>query len=87
LSKIGRLLTGQMTETDFLKAATDANAQIDREQRCEAYFYAGSKRLIENDPAAAKDYFQQCLAMDVKTFEEYQSAVAELKSLSAPPIK
>jgi HEAT repeat protein len=86
-SKIGRFLAGQMTEADLFKAAADPNAQTAREQHCEAYFYAGSKRLIEGDQTTAADYFKQCVATDVKKFEEYSSAVAELKFLKAAPTK
>jgi lipoprotein NlpI len=86
-SKVGRFLAGQSTESDFLKAAGDTNARTDQEHRCEAYFYAGSKRLIEGDKTTAADYFKKCVAADVRTFEEYQSAEAELKFLSASLIQ
>jgi len=79
--QVGRFLAGQITEANFLKAATDANTKTDREQHCEAYFYAGSKRLIGNDPAGATDLFKKCLSTGVTTFEEYQSAKAELQRL------
>jgi HEAT repeat protein len=86
-SKVGRFLAGQLTEADFLQAAANPKAQTDREQHCEANFYAGSVRLIEGDKVTATDYFTKCLATDVNTFEEYQSAKAELKFLSISPTK
>jgi lipoprotein NlpI len=86
-SKVGRFLAGQLTESDFLKAAEDTNPRTDQEQHCEAYFYAGSKRLIEDDKTTATDYFKKCLATDVKHFEEYQSADAEMKFLLGSPTK
>lgn len=79
--QVGRFLTGQITEVDFLRAAANANSQSNREQHCEAYFYAGAKRLVENDKAGAADFFEKCLGTGVNTFEEYQSAEAELKVL------
>lgn len=79
--QVGRFLAGQITEDEFLKAAADANSQTDREQHCEAYFYAGSKRLIANDPSGAADFFKKCLGTGVNTFEEHHSAEAELKVL------
>ena len=82
-SKISSLLTGQLTEPNFLKTAENADKKKDGEQHCEAYFYAGSKRLIEGDKATATDYFEKCLATGMKTFTEYKSAVAELKYLKA----
>lgn len=80
-SKVGRFLTGQLSESDFIKAADNADVQTDAEQHCEAYFYAGSKRLIEGDKTAAVDDFHKCLATNVRNFEEYQSAEAELNRL------
>jgi lipoprotein NlpI len=80
-SKIGSFLTGQLAEPDFLKEAENSDKQKDNEQHCEAYFYAGSKRLLEGDKITATDYFEKCRPTDVKDFSEYQSATAELKSL------
>jgi len=79
--QVGRFLAGQITEANFLKAAADANTKADREQHCEACFYAGSKRLIENDKTGAADFFKKCLGTGVTTFEEYHSAEAELRVL------
>ena len=83
--QVGRFLAGQISETDFLKAAADTNAKTDQEQHCEAYFYAGMKHLPESDKTTAADYFKKCLATNVKNFEEYQSAEAELKLLASLP--
>jgi lipoprotein NlpI len=82
-SKISSFLRGKMAEPDFLKAAENSDNQKDNEQHCEAYFYAGSKRLILGDKITATDYFQKCLVTDVKDFSEYQSAAAELRFLKA----
>jgi hypothetical protein len=84
-SKVGRFLAGHLTEADFLNAAADTNVRIDREQHCEAYFYVGSKRLVEGDKTAAANYFKKCVATDVKQFGEYQSAEAELEFLLETP--
>lgn len=80
-STVGRFLAGQISEDDFLKAAENPNAQTGREQRCEAWFYAGTKRLIAGDTATAADDFKKCLATGVVSFEEYTSAEAELKRM------
>jgi HEAT repeat protein len=79
--QIGRFLNGQITEAELLNAAVNANSRTNREQHCEAYFYAGSKRLVENDTAGAVDLFKKCLGTAVTDFEEYDSAQAELKAL------
>jgi len=81
-STVGRFLAGQISEDDFLKAAENPNAQTGREQRCEAWFYAGTKRLIAGDTATAADDFKKCLATGVVSFEEYTSAEAELKRMN-----
>ena len=80
-SKIARLLTGDLSEDDFLKAAASKDPKIDREQKCEAYFYAGSRRLLEGDKIGAKVLFQKCIDTGVMNFTEYTSAAAELKRL------
>ena len=70
-----------LSEADFFKAAEAGDVNTDREQKCEAYFYAGSRRLIEGDRKTAREYFQQCLGTGVTSFTEYQSAGVELKAL------
>ena len=42
LSTIIRLLTGDLSENDFLKAAGIGDEKQARNQKCEAYFYAGT---------------------------------------------
>jgi len=83
-SKVGRFLAGQLSESDFLKAADDPSLQTSKEQHCEAYFYVGSKHLIENDKMAAVDYFKKCLTTNLTDFEEYTSAASELLVLQLP---
>ncbi len=83
-SKIGRFLAGQLSESDFLKAADDPNLQTSKEQHCEGYFYVGSKHLIENDKMAAVEFFKKCLTTNVTDFEEYTSAASELLFLQMP---
>jgi ankyrin repeat protein len=84
-SKVGAFLAGQSSESDFLKAADDPNLQTSKEQHCEAYFYIGSKHLVENDRMAAVDNFKKCLTTNVTNFEEYTSAASELLRLQMPP--
>jgi tetratricopeptide (TPR) repeat protein len=80
-STIGGFLTGPMTEHAFLKVAVSKDKTKLEWKECQAYFYAGSKRLIEGDKRTAADYFQKCLDTDKRDFMEYKSAVAELKFL------
>jgi lipoprotein NlpI len=82
--QVGRFLAGQVAENDFLKAADNPNPQTSDEQRCEAFFYVGSKRLVEGDKMGAVEYFKKCLLTNVRDFEEFQSAEAELHFLEMP---
>ncbi|HWY74956.1 MAG TPA: hypothetical protein VN281_05030, partial [Verrucomicrobiae bacterium] len=81
--QIGRFLTGQLPEPGFLAEAKNSGEKLDAAHSCEAYFYAGSMRLFNGDKATAVDYFRKAVATNAKTFTEYASAVAELRSLEA----
>ncbi len=74
-------LLGDLTESDFLKAAENPDKKINELQSCEAWFYAASKRLIDGDKTIAKDYLTKCVATNAKFHMAYQSAAAELKYL------
>ncbi|MBI2899966.1 MAG: tetratricopeptide repeat protein, partial [Planctomycetes bacterium] len=82
-SKIVRFLTGDLSEEDFLKAADHQDGKIAQEQRCEAFFYAGSKCLFRGDKEKATSHFGKCLDTGVKNFREYESAAAEIEFLKA----
>lgn len=81
--QIGRFLPGELSESDFLKAAGSTDPRTDKEQHCEAYFYTGIKLLYDGNVSLAKSYFQQCIATDVKRFYEYRMARIKLKELDA----
>lgn len=78
LSTIGAFLLGQIDESDFLAAANSGDPQTDRAQHCEAWFYAGMKRLLAGDKQVATNYFKNCLATQETAFDEYILAQAEL---------
>jgi lipoprotein NlpI len=80
-SRIGRFLAGQLAEPEFLAAAKNGDPKKEAGETCEAYFYAGEKRLLAGDNATATDYFQRSIATDMKNYYEYASAAAELKFL------
>ena len=77
---IGAFLLGRMTEADFLGAG---NRGHDSGRQCEAWFYAGMKRLLSGEAAMARDDFQKCLATDRKDYDEYSFAAAELRMLES----
>jgi len=81
--KVGQFLIGELSEPDFLNAADNTNMKKNDGQHCEAWFFAGSKRLIAGDNSTAIDDFAKCIATKMKTFQDYQSAEAELKNLQA----
>jgi lipoprotein NlpI len=81
-SQIGRFLAGQITEQELLAAAEDTDSKKDHEQKCEAYFYIGSRHLIAGDKARAEDLFEKCVATGIQNFSEYQCAKAELNTLN-----
>jgi lipoprotein NlpI len=81
LFKMGSFLTGQLSEAEFFKAA-ESDSRRSKEHLCEAYFYAGTKRLVTGDTAGAETAFRNCVTTDVKNFIEYQSAVAQLAFLN-----
>jgi tetratricopeptide (TPR) repeat protein len=81
-SQITNFLLGKVYEADFLAAAISVDAEKKRDQQCDAWFYAGMKRLLDGDRPAATDYFKRALATEAKTEEEYEFAAAELKTLN-----
>jgi lipoprotein NlpI len=76
-------LSGSLPESQFLGAAQSPDAQRQKEQQCEAYFYAGTMQLIEGNAALALEYLKKCLDTGQRNFTEYDSAVQEIKRLEA----
>ncbi|MBI2930743.1 MAG: PD40 domain-containing protein [Planctomycetes bacterium] len=79
--KVAGFVTGDAREADFLKAAESADPKQDREQKCEAFFYAGARRLLDGDETGARDLFRKVLATKVDAFVETFAAQAELARL------
>jgi tetratricopeptide (TPR) repeat protein len=80
-SKIANFLLSKINEADFLAAAVSADAEKKRDQQCDAWFYAGMKRLLDGDNPTAIDYLKKAVATEAQTEEEYGFAAAELKAL------
>ena len=76
---IAAFLLGTTSEPEFLRAGLRGH---DSGRECEAWFYAGMKRLLSGDAAAARSDFQKCLATGRKDYEEYNFAAAELRMLN-----
>ena len=84
LAKIGAFLLGQIDEGELLVAAASSDPQTDRAQHCEAWFYAGMKRLLAGDKQAAANCFKNCLATQESAYDEYMLAQAALRRLERP---
>jgi lipoprotein NlpI len=78
-TEIDNFLLGKMSEQDLLAAADSIQERPD--QQCEAWYYAGLKRLLNGDKAGAAEAFRKAIATGEKTTNEYDFAEAELKDL------
>ena len=76
-----RLYLGQMTPDAVLAAAESPNAQMQRDQICEANFYGGELALQRGTKDEATRLFKLATDGCPKSSIEYQSATAELKAL------
>ena len=78
---------GRLPEDEVLKAAASADPKIDKEQRCEAYYYLAMAYLLKlggvqgdapSNASKAQEYLEKCVATGVTTFVEYRAAQVEL---------
>jgi len=83
---IGHFLAGDVTESNLMAQATETakRATDVPNQKCEALYYAGVKRLIDGDKAGATGLFEKCVATGQDANTEYFSAKAELENLRKP---
>ena len=81
VTSIATFLIGKLPENDFIESANAPEPWKNEEHHCEAWYYAGMKRLLTGDKKTASDYFNRCLATNRTRFVEYILARAELKSL------
>ncbi len=68
-------LLREKSGTQLLKTASGS------EQKCEAWFFIGAVRLVENREKDAGAAFRACLQTNIRDFTEYSSAREELKRL------
>ena len=80
-SQIGKFLLGKTSESDFLAAAAVPDPKKNRDQHCEAWYYAAVKRLLVGDKELAADYFTKCLATEAYGKGEFLRARSQLKTL------
>jgi lipoprotein NlpI len=80
-SKIASFLLNKINQADLITAAASPDPKKSRDQLCDAWFYAGIKRLLAGEKATAIDCFEKALATRAKAENEYEFAEAELKAL------
>src|SRR5215470_3596702 len=81
-SKVAGYLLGNVSEANLFAAAKSSDAKKERGLFCEAWFFAGMRKLLGGDEATAADYFRKCIATGQTNFVEYQLAQSELKALT-----
>ena len=67
-SKVAGHLLGNVSEADLFAAAKSSDAKKQRGLFCEAWFFAGMKKLLGGDKATAADYFRKCIATGQTNF-------------------
>jgi len=82
ITPVIRMYLGEITPTQCLAAAVNKDAKLDKEQKCEGYYYIGQFYLIRGKNRIAREYFEKCVATNVCNFCEYSMAKAELKRLA-----
>lgn len=78
--EIARFLTGALPESGFVGASTPTAGAPNRS---DAFYYAGMKHLLANEPRQAAEFFKQSVAAGHAASPEYQLARAELARLGA----
>ncbi len=81
--RIVSFLLGDSTEEELLEYAAGDAWQPAKEKLCEAYFYAGSVRLMAGDADTAAEYFQRAMDTRMFMYYEFNSAQEELRRLKA----
>ena len=72
------MLVGKLPEHVILNADTSSDQP---EKRCQAYFYLGQKRLMQQKKSEAAEMFRQAVATQASTLFEFEAAGAELSRL------
>jgi tetratricopeptide (TPR) repeat protein len=80
-ASIAAFLRGDLAEEEFLKLKDGGEGHEAKDQACQGWFYAGSVRLAAGDAAKAREYFEKCVALEAKGFDEWELAKVELARL------
>ena len=79
-SKRARFLLDEIDEDHFLRKTARGAGEL-----CEAYFYAGIKRLLAGDKSGAMDLFDTCTRFEIRSFVEDQLARIKMKEFAEEP--
>ena len=74
-NQIASFLMGDQNEEQFVNLAGN------KDQTCDAHFYAGVKKAIAKDKAAAKAHFKKAIDSGANASNEYWSAMAEFEGV------
>lgn len=75
-------LMGKIGEQDVLAAIDVSNQEQAKAQQCEAYFFMGQKKIQAGDNEAAKEYFRQAVATNVRYLSAFRGAQFGLNDFS-----
>ncbi len=81
-SKIAAFLLGHIRENDLIANAASPDQNKEPGQYCEAWYFAGMKKLLAGNKTAAIAYFQKSVATQQTDRCEYLFAQAELQALT-----
>ena len=76
--QIAHFLLGEIDEETLLAAAVSEDRKLEKEQLCEAYFYAAQLRLLNKDKAGAASLLRLCLATGIVDFYEFKGAKLQM---------
>jgi len=79
---VGLFLAGEIDDTAFFELAAQGTPKSVREQKCEAFYFAGVIHLAKGDLDGAKSLFERCVATQLHTFPEFQLARTELSHIA-----
>jgi Tfp pilus assembly protein PilF len=78
-----RFATALLSESEYFQRIPSPEGKPDAGKACEAYFHAGTIRLLKGDRSGARALFERALQTGAEACEEATSARAELTALQA----
>ena len=82
INPVVHFYAGKIDENTLWEATKINDEKEEMGRKCEAYFYIGMNYLFRQKMIEAKDYFEKCIATNVKDYIEYGMAETELKRIS-----